>query len=256
VLGIEPADVAIEVEYVTEDVRDPACLDGELPRDAVLVKAEWQRDLGEPMLVFDTSATRMAARMGEGLWAADGMTNPGSADIYSVVTPNGLRFRMPALHVMTKELDHWVWITLWYSPDPDRDFGADRPASLVGPWRSYKMCVATSYVEGDADPRGGQPGTLGDALAAVHRGAGAPSWCSNPYLEEGAGNATTNCIGCHQHGGTALRSEQILADEPHHGVTRTRNNFFTDYLWVIKGGGGEDLSALVQAELDFWDAAD
>jgi hypothetical protein len=244
--------VEVTIDYVTEDVRDPTCLDGELPRDAVLVKAQWTRDLGEPLPVFDTSASRMRDRLaGDATWTPDGSADPGSFDIYS-----GMRFRMPALHVMSKELDHWAWITLWYSPDPDRDFGADRPASLVGPWRSYKMCVVTSYVEHDGDPRGGQPGTLGDALAAVHRGAGAPSWCSNPYLEEGTGNAATNCIGCHQHGGTALEPEQILADEPHRGVTRTRNNFFTDYLWVVKGGDGEDLSAIIEAEIDFWDATD
>lgn len=257
VFGAEPAHVDVAIEYVAEDVRDPACLDGELPRDAVLVKAEWRRDLGDSLPVFDTSALRMAARLaGDARWNADGVADPSASDIYSVVLQNGLRFRMPALHIMTKELDHWVWITLWYSPDPDRDFGADRPASLVGPWRSYKMCVATSYVEHDPDARGGHAGSLGDALAAVHRGPGAPSWCSNPYLEEGAGNAATNCIGCHQHGGTALRSEAILANEPLRGVTRTRNNFFTDYLWVVKGGGGEELSALIQAEVDFWDATD
>ena len=48
----------------------------------------------------------------------------------------------------------------------------------------------------------------------------------------------------------------ILATQPHHGSTRVRNNFFTDYLWAIKGGRGEDLSASVQAEVDFWDATD
>jgi hypothetical protein len=118
------------------------------------------------------------------------------------------------------------------------------------------MCVATTYVEADADPAGGHTGTLGDSLTAVHAGVGGPTWCSNPYIEEGAGNAGTNCIGCHQHGGTSLAPELILSDEPAHGSTRTRNNFFTDYLWVIKGGGGEDLSSIVQAEVDFWDATD
>ena len=53
-----------------------------------------------------------------------------------------------------------------------------------------------------------------------------------------------------------LTPEVILDDRPHHGSTRMRNNFFTDYLWAIKGGQGEDLSALVQAEVDYWDAND
>ena len=247
----------VDIAYVTEDVRDPACLDGELPRDAVIVKADWRRQFtGETLPTFSTDASTLAASLaGDAHWLADGAADPAAADIYTIELPSGARFRMPALHVMSKELDHWMWITLWYSPSPDRDFGADRPASIKGPWRNYKMCVATTYLEGDADARGEQGGTLGDSLAAVHGGAGAPTWCSNPYLEEGKGNAATNCIGCHQHGGTSRLPEQIL-DDPHHGTTRTRNNFFTDYLWVVKGGNGEDLSSIVQAEIDFWDAND
>ena len=257
--GAEPGHAEIEIEYVTEDVRDPTCLDGEMPRDAVVVKADWRRQFAtETLPVYDTDAASLRARLaGDARWIADGTADPPAADIYTVVLPSGARFRMPALHIMSKELDHWVWITLWYSPQPDGDFGADRPAALAGPWRNYKMCVAIDYVELDGDPRGGaNDGSLGDALAAVHGGVGGPTWCSNPYLEQGAGNAATNCIGCHQHGGTTLAPERILADEPHRGVTRTRNNFFTDYLWVVKGGGGENLSSVIQAEVEFWDAND
>lgn len=257
VFGAEAGQGDVEIAYGTEDVRDPACLDGEQPRDAVVVKADWRRQFpGESLPVFATDAAAITSQFaGDAQWVADGAADPTSSEIYTVELPNGSRFRMPALHVMSKELDHWMWITLWYSPSPDDDFGADRPASIAGPWRNYKMCVSTTYVEGDPDPRGAQPGTLGDSLAAVHGGAGAPTWCSNPYLEQGKGNAATNCIGCHQHGGTKLLPEQILL-EPHHGNTRTRNNFFTDYLWVIKGGAGEDLSSIVQAEVDFWEATD
>jgi hypothetical protein len=154
-------------------------------------------------------------------------------------------------------------MTLWWSDRPDDDFGADRPAAvaaLPGPWRNYKMCVSTGYLEGDPDPRGGFSGSLGDALAAVTRGgAGAPTWCSNPYIELGAGNADTNCIGCHQHGGTALIAEDIISDParfPHHGRTRVRNNFFTDYSWALQGGRGDDLSAIIKAEVDYWDASE
>jgi hypothetical protein len=262
VFGAAASNVEVAVAYTAQDVAAPTCLDGEMPRDAVLVKADWRRKLtGENLPYFDTSAARMHERLTtDAAWAdGDGSANPDPSSIYTITLPNGNEFRMPALHVMTKELDHWLWITLWWSKDPDTDFGADRPANIAalpGPWKNYKMCVSSAYLEGDPDPRGGQPGTLGDALAAVHGGVGAPSWCSNPYLELGEGNAATNCIGCHQHGGTALTPEAILADEPHHGTTRVRNNFFTDYLWAIKGGQGEDLSALVQAEVDYWDAND
>lgn len=260
VFGAAAAEVELEVAYLAADVARPACLAAPLPRDAVLVKADWRRQLPGTLLpIFSSSGPRMTARFAaESVWNPDGQADPQPADIYTVQLQTGARFRLPALHVMTKELDHWLWITLWWSPQPDEDFGADRPAAVaaLGPWRNYKMCVSTSYVEGDPDPRGGAPGSLGDALAAVHAGVGGPTWCSNPYLEQGPGNAATNCIGCHQHGGTTLTAERILAEQPHFGATRVRNNFFTDYLWAVKGGSGEDLSALIQAEVDYWDAND
>jgi hypothetical protein len=261
VFGASDSTVSVDVQYLAADVRDPTCLDGEMPRDAVLVKADWRRQLqGELLPIYDTSGPRMAVRLsGEVTWNADGAASPDPADIYTVTLDSGARFRLPALHIISKELDHWMWITLWWSVNPDKDFGADRPAAIAGlsgPWKNYKMCVATQYLEGDPDPRGGQPGTLGDALAAVTAGPETPSWCSNPYIEQGHGNAGTNCIGCHQHGGTELTAESILADQPRFGTTRVRNNFFTDYLWAVKGGNGDDLSSVVQAEVDYWDASD
>src|SRR5690606_27811438 len=115
------------------------------------------------------------------------------------------------------ELRHWLWITIWWSPEPNTDFGADRPEAITelgGPWKNYKMCVATDFEERDPDPTGGYPtgpGSLGDALAAVHGGGSpgspTPSWCSNQFIERGAKNAQTNCVGCHQHAGTTLLSE-------------------------------------------------
>ena len=259
VFGAKASTAVVNVGYTAEDVALPTCLAEEMPRDAVLVKADWRRDLGDNLPFYDTSAARMRERFAtQADWAdGDGSANPG-ASIYGITLPNGNSFRLPGLHIMTKELDHWLWITLWWSNNPNADFGADRPASvssLPGPWKNYKMCVVSQYLEGDADPRGGFAGSLGDSLEAVSAGTNTPSWCSNPYLELGPSNAQTNCIGCHQHGGTQISPEEILA-LPHHGSTRLRNNFFTDYLWAIKGGQGEDLSALVQAEVDFWDVTD
>lgn len=262
VFGAKQSAVRVSIEYQTADVATPTCLDGPQPRDAVIVKADWHRDLGDPLPIFDTSASRMTQRLTSSapLWTDDGAIATDPSQIYTVQLPGaGAVFRMPGMHIMTKELDHWLWITLWYSPDPDSDFGADRPAGITGLWRNYKMCAVAGYVENDPDPRGGFTGSLGDALEAVSTargGTGAPTWCSNPYIELGEGNTATNCIGCHQHGGTDLLPEAILADQPHFGSTRVRNNFFTDYTWAIKGGRGEDLSSIIQAEVDYWDAND
>jgi hypothetical protein len=242
VFAAAAGEVTVDVAYLEADARDPACVDGELPPDAVLVKAEWRRaQFGAALPTYDTSAERMASRLrpdGAAAWGpGDGQADPGPDDIYTVTTPDGAVFRLAGLHIVSKELEHWLWTTLWWSPEPDSDFGSDRPAGIGGPWRHYKMCVATDFAEAD----------------------GTPSWCSNPYLEAGDGNAATNCIGCHQHGGTALTPEAILGDArafPHHGTTRVRNNFATDYLWAVMGGRGDDLAAIVQAEIDRWDAID
>ena len=268
VFAATDAEVGVDVSYTEADARDPACVDGEFPGDAALVKAEWRRaQFGETLPVYDTAGPRMAVRLrpdGHSEWGpGDGQANPGPDDIYTVTTPAGATYRLAALHIVTKELTHWIWITLWWSPDADIDFGADRPAAIAalpGPWRHYKMCAVTDFTEGDPDPRGGAAGSLGDALAAVNAaGAGGPSWCSNPYLEAGEGNAGTNCIGCHQHGGTDLVPETILGDPsrfPHHGRRRVRNNAPTDYLWAVQGGRGEDVAAIFQTEADYWDAVD
>jgi len=57
--------------------------------------------------------------------------SPSATDIYTIALETGARFRLPALHIMSKELDHWMWITLWWSASPDNDFGADRPAAIA-----------------------------------------------------------------------------------------------------------------------------
>ena len=98
------------------------------------------------------------------------------------------------------------------------------------------MCVATSFKESASLT--GLPASLVAALAQMHASPG-PSFCSNPFIEQGVGNARTNCIGCHQHGGTNLETEQILADEarfPGNSRWQTRNNFPADYTWQTSRG--------------------
>ncbi len=234
------------------------CLAGPFPLDAAVVKADWRRaELGVELAVTDTSAATLASTLAatDPTWAPVATADPGADAAYTLALPNGNRYRLASLHLMTKELDHWLWITLWWSPAPDEDFGADRPAGLAvgGPWRNYKMCVVTAFAEHDRDPAGGAtaPG-LAAALAAAHEGGG-PSWCSNPNLEAGTGNAATNCVGCHQHGGTPASNEAILADEagfPGNGRLQVRNNFPTDYAWAITQG--DRLGRLFADQVEYW----
>ena len=249
IAGDGAVDVVVVVEYDEAKPTWAACLDGVFDMDAVVVKADWRRAQFDFQLpVYDTSAQALARVMSADMpdWGAgDTQADPGPSEIYTLTLANGNTYRLAALHIMTKELDHWQWVTLWWSAQPDVDFGADRPAAIAAlpePWSNYKMCTATMFDERDPDPEGGYGAiapTLAASLAAVHGGAGSPSWCSNPYLEAGPGNAATNCIGCHQHGGSGLTSEAIVGDMgafPGHGRTQVRNNFPHDYSFAVDEG--------------------
>lgn len=131
---------------------------------------------------------------------------------------------------------------LWWNPNADNDFGADRPASIAqfndGVWDNYKMCVVSSFAEGDAEPwkayETSQP-SLSDALqksfeATKRQVVAAPhseitTWCSNPFIEFHAGNARTSCIGCHQYSQTDTDFGAVLNGVvPQFGRSRNRLN--------------------------------
>ena len=63
----------------------------------------------------------------------------------------------------------------------------------MGAWKNYKMCVVTAYNEADEAPwESFDETSLSEALRAVQEEAGAYTWCSNPYIEHGAGNSRSN----------------------------------------------------------------
>jgi hypothetical protein len=259
-----PADVEVVVEsdaaiearvVVTRISPNPtwaACLASPFPLDAAIVKADYRRaDFDITMPSFDTSAAGLAARLSSNAsWLEpDGQADPAPDSIFTLTLPTGESYRLAALHVMTKELDHWTWTTLFWSDDPDTDLGEDRPSDLSGVWQNYKLCVASAFEEDDSDPTASLAGfpTLAATMETVAELVPGRSWCSNPYLEEGHGNAATNCIGCHQHAGTGKVSEDVLLLEDF-GATETRNNFPTDYSFAVVQG--DALSTLfAEAEL-------
>lgn len=246
------------------------CFSKEFPADAALVKMSWHRaNYGTQSLdmpTYDTSAATIRAKMSgksdQGGWGKGvGKATPKDDEIYTVQMSDGTKFRMPAMHLVTKETREWLWITLFWSPEPDTDFGADRPAEITrlgGPWGHYKMSVVVGFEEKDPDPRGGFSGTLGDALEAAYAGVGGPSWASNPYLEKGAPNAQSNCVGCHQHAGTKENSESILADPvrfPKASRTKLRKNFPMDYLWAVNNAP-ERLAGIIDDQVKHYDSVD
>jgi hypothetical protein len=203
-----------------------ACFASEFPVGAAVVKAQWMRaEFGQKLPAYDTPLGGPAR---DDWGAGDRQVDPGTDAIHTVRLSNGNVFRLAGLHIATKELRKWLWITLWWSDSPDDDFGADRPDAIAGVFRNYKMCVVSSDRDGDG-----------------------ASWCSNPYLEKGAGNAQTNCIGCHQHAGTTLTPEQILQFDDH-GRREQRANFPTDYSYAFDRT--DALSRVLSDEAAHWDA--
>ena len=214
----------------------------------MVVKADWRRaEFGLTLPTYDTSAAALSERLAAGdvSWTEpQRQTDPGPADIYTLKLPNGNVFRLAALHIMTKELDalgvgHAVVVgparrrtSAPIAPQPFRPVPELQDVRRRSP-STRKMPTGRGYAADASDARGGaRPCTSG---------VGGPTWCSNPYLETGAGNAATNCIGCHQHAGTDIDVEKILGDEaafPARGRTELRKDFLTDYSYQLSRGDG------------------
>ena len=141
----------------------------EFPRSAVMVKTSWE-NLNGAVPVHDTSAKGMAAVMKNGTWlGAQPNNDPKRGKMFIVNaddgSANGLDFGLTGIHFVTKDVREWVWVSLWWDPDPRADFGADAPVGELrefnhGVWTNYKMCVQSAFVEGDTQP--------GSHYAATH----------------------------------------------------------------------------------------
>ena len=217
----------------------------EFPRDAVMVKTAW-RKLEDRVAIYNTSAGAMTHVINDGTWpggffqpSRPPTIRPSSDQIYTNATNDGAEWGLTGIHFVTKDVREWVWVSLWWSPDARADFGEDQPEGIAkynnGVWRNYKMCVGSSFDEGDPKPWShySDDSTLGGSIRAVYdaiqnhtengvqgqfiigfdrpgippaggRGPwNAPhnkntTWCSNPFIEVHPGNARTSCIGCHQ----------------------------------------------------------
>ena len=229
------------------------CLDGEFPPAAAVVKTRWMPS-SSPIPVYDTSASALGEKLARGTFGeGDAEATPDETTAYSMQLTASTTVRLVALHIMTKELRDWSWITLWWSPEADSDFGADRPSTITGPFAHYKMCVVTAFDEKDRAPGSSFAATMPSLAAALDRAAdaGPSTWCSNPYLETPERAATTNCIGCHQHGGTGETMDTILGDPerfPDFSRTKLRVSFPSDYAFTTDGG--LDLAAEMRSRVE------
>jgi hypothetical protein len=244
-----------------EDRMFGTCFSAPFPKNAVAIKATFNH-VNDGVSDFDTSAAGMKSMLQrEGLfkneWLPAG-ADPNTGSGGSLIQVNNeemlkklysVRYRMQdqdkgtyvltGLHVITKEIPEWVWISLWWSTTPNKDFGSDRPAhfmrSVGEPWQNYKMCVSTTFAEQDpvilngalASPR------LNEWQQALHASLGADqtSWCSNPFIEHMPQGGQSNCIGCHQHGGPEGVPVHNLSEQPDKAKIRTTypGDFMTSF---------------------------
>jgi hypothetical protein len=231
----------------------------EFPRSAVMIKAQW-KEMDTAATAPDTSSQGMTTLLTSHSWQKLTGSATDPTRMYALQSREGKTFGLQALHISTKDTREWVWITLWWSPQPNTDYGEDRPASIAryngGVWANYKMCVTTSFKEGDGAPwstyEQGRP-SLAASLRATYAALDSqrdPSpynemttWCSNSNIERQAGNGGTNCIGCHQYSMawnensndfTEFNQTYDPANQarfPQRGRSRRRSNFPGDFSW-------------------------
>lgn len=225
----------------------------EFPRSAVMVKTSWSQIDGTTALPLkhDTSSATLGSQLGKigGGWPQQGSpATPTTNNIYAVQADNGNTYGLNAIHFSTKDTREWIWVTLWWDPQPNLDFGADRPKSIAsfngGVWANYKMCVTTAFNEGDAAPRKtfeASAPTLAASLKSSHDAIAAQvgeapfdtvtSWCSNPNVERHPNNDKTNCIGCHQYSMTAIESPGLVGLP---SQNPKGENQFSDTIWLAR----------------------
>lgn len=246
----------------------------EFPRSSVMVKSVWV-PLDQGVKQHKTDASAMTEVITNGTWPSDTpVKHPTREEIYTNVTKEDTAYGLTAIHFSTKDVREWVWVTLWWDPEARNDLGADMPDSIKsyngGVWQNYKMCVVSSFEEGDPQPWSHYSGSLSESLRATHEaiqkqiiegGKQVPefsdfdakslgpwkapynkptTWCSNPNVEAHPANGRTSCIGCHQGSftlndarpGEEMQFWQIMAgDVPQFGRSQYRKNFPPDFAW-------------------------
>ncbi len=261
-------DGSVEPAPGSEDVIGD-CFGKPFPPAAVAVKPTFNK-IQSGAMAFDTSALGMSKMFnapppGKNMWrtaATPGepvvnLTGDAGSRIYRLTYRQGDtvggEYALTGMHITTKEIPEWMWVSVWWSPKPDRDFGADRPKDLVEKidplYANYKMCVASTFEEKDPLVTGGQankgdlPTDLLAALKASYRAMKPATWCSNPFIEHMPHGGKTNCIGCHQHGGpdgidmpTANRPSDTL---------KVGRRFPGDFMASFHGGK-DDFQGLIQ----------
>jgi len=227
------------------------CMDHEMPPDAVMIKATWSPVFKSPKGTtdiamepyFDTSAA-MASKLytgSAGQWIEEpSPLEAGGMDVgsgfFKITDEQGKEWVLMGMHIASKTLRTWMWISLF--PSPGYDWRADKPD--LSPWSlyHYQMCTVSDFKEGDAAPWIAYDGkgdphfqVQADAIKAVAKVMNGTQWCANPYIETNM--ARGNCIGCHQ-GSTESFLPKVISRERQFNISDFSFSFATNRANIIK----------------------
>jgi hypothetical protein len=221
-LEAKPSDVNPTLAQSSDNLY-ALSMDSEMPSDAVMIKVTWSQVYNAPNNTpqgFDyikQNYVDVTANMGPklnegpaGQWLKTqgygagnypGGSMEGGAAGFHVTDDQGRVWALMGMHVASKSLRTWQWITFF--PAPSYSWRADKPD--LGPWQfyHYQMATVSDFQEQDPKPWSAYEGTgsphydaQAAAIKAVAQAMNGVQWCANPYIETNM--ARTNCIGCHQ----------------------------------------------------------
>lgn len=149
----------------------------------------------------------------------------GMIDVFPVTefhsdSSNGQTRILVGMHIASKVLDDWFWMTFWWHDKPDADnLGKDRLPIITGPWAYFLMDIAV------------HPTVPRDEKSER------PNHTFNPWLEAKLKRGvTSNCITCHQRSAWCVEPEnrdQVFELPMPPDAPFFRGKLRLDYMWSI-----------------------
>ncbi len=237
--------------------RSQDCQNLKFPKGAAFLKSAWRRSSQDYTIpAFPTDPSAFLAQLAAPEWQAEGSIRPDPQKIYRISTESGVAFHLVGLHLMVKLSEDWFWTTLWLGQEASQDFAADAPQHNELPY--YRMCSIYGF-ESPLQASTAIADELAIApVAKVLQSLSDAHWCSNPFLEHGANNHKTQCIGCHQWAGSFLSQADIaerLQNDLPSLLTRQSQQGPSDFVWSLLRGS-QPLFLAIMESIDYFDAYD
>jgi hypothetical protein len=219
-------------------LQERSCFAKDPPADAYAIKTTWVKK-GEKLDTYDTSQKGIKEVLETGNWQSTGTVNSDSLGPDQILTMVSRdlgtqigEYQLTGMHIGAKLTPDWLWITIWWSQNSKLHQIGEAESkvkkSLGSPWQNYQLCSVSHFQHSD----------------------NSSTFCSNPYIETGDGQAKSNCIGCHQHAGrNSYDSINGPKTEPESGRKKRETQFPGDYLWSFSQAP-DDFQALLKAEFE------